>query len=84
MDNVSLETLETIHCCLLKTSWWASSGIPVRAVKRPVENSLTFGLFADEEAVGFARLVADYAIFAHLADMLVLEPHCAGRAWAIG
>jgi hypothetical protein len=48
----------------------------VRAVKRPVENSLTFGLFADEEAVGFARLVADYASFAYLADMLVFEPHC--------
>jgi hypothetical protein len=47
----------------------------VRAVKRPVENSLTFGLFADEEAIGFARLIADYASFAYLADMLVLEPH---------
>jgi hypothetical protein len=47
----------------------------MRAVKRPVENSLTFGLFADEEVVGFARLVADYASFAYLADMLVLEPH---------
>ena len=47
----------------------------MRAVKCPVENSLTFGLFADEEAIGFARLVADYASFAYLAGMLVLEPH---------
>jgi hypothetical protein len=52
------------------------SSIPVRALRRPLENSLTFGLCADEEAVGFARLLAYYASFAYLADMLVLEPHC--------
>ena len=48
----------------------------MRAVKRPVENKLTFDLSADEEAVGLARLEADCASFAYLADMLVLEPHC--------
>jgi len=40
-----------------------------------MENSLTFGLFEDEEAVGFAWVIADYATFAYLADVLVLEPH---------
>ena len=47
----------------------------MRAVKRPVENSLTFGLFADEEAVGFARGGDDYATFAYVADFLVVAPH---------
>jgi hypothetical protein len=42
----------------LKTSCW-TAGIPVRAIKRSVENSLTFGLFADEEEAGFARVAAD-------------------------
>ena len=40
-----------------------------------MENSLTFGLFAGEVQVGFARVVTDYATFAYLADVFVLEDH---------
>src|ERR671932_2463935 len=58
----------------LKTSYWAA-GIPAEVVRRSVENSLTFGLFWDGEQVGFARAVTDYATFAYLADVFVLEPH---------
>ncbi|HLL40002.1 MAG TPA: GNAT family N-acetyltransferase [Rubrobacteraceae bacterium] len=65
--------LETIHG-FLKTSYWAS-GIPAETVRRSVEKSLTFGLFADEEQVGVARVVTDYATFAYLADVFVLESH---------
>jgi hypothetical protein len=42
--------------------------MPVRAVRRSVENSLTFGLFADEH-VGEVVEGGGY-----LADVLVLEP----------
>ena len=65
--------LETIHG-FLKTSYWAS-GVSADVVMRSVENSLAFGLFADEEQIGFARVVTDYATFAYLADVFVLEPH---------
>jgi GNAT superfamily N-acetyltransferase len=58
----------------LKTSYWAA-GIPAEVVRRSVENSLAFGLFRDDEQVGFARVVTDYATFAYLADVFVLEPH---------
>jgi GNAT superfamily N-acetyltransferase len=58
----------------LKTSYWAA-GIPAEVVRRSVENSLTFGLFRDDEQVGFARVVTDYATFAYLADVFVLEPY---------
>ena len=71
-DKTSLD-LQMIHC-FLKTSYWAA-GIPAQAVRGSVENSLTFGLFADEEQVGFARVVTDYATFAYLADVFVLERH---------
>ena len=71
-DGARLD-LETVHG-FLKTYYWAS-GIPLQAVKRSVENSLTFGLFRGEEQVGFARVVTDYAVFAYLADVFVLEPH---------
>jgi GNAT superfamily N-acetyltransferase len=58
----------------LKNSYWAS-GIPVEIVRRSIENSLVFGVYADDEQVGFARVVTDYATFAYLADVFVLEAH---------
>jgi len=65
--------LEMIHG-FLKPSYWAT-GIPAEVVRRSVENSLTFGLFRGDEQVGFARVVTDYATFAYLADVFVLQPH---------
>ncbi len=65
--------LEMIHG-FLRTSYWAA-GIPAEVVRRSVENSLTFGLFRGDEQVGFARVVTDYATFAYLADVFVLEGH---------
>jgi hypothetical protein len=53
-DKASLD-LELIYG-FLNTSCW-TAGILGRAIKRSVENSLTFGLIADEEEAGFARVV---------------------------
>jgi GNAT superfamily N-acetyltransferase len=58
----------------LSTSYWAV-GVPLEVVKRSIENSLVFGVYEGEEQVGFARVVTDYATFAYLADVFVLEPH---------
>ena len=71
-DKARLD-LSLVHS-FLKTSYWAG-GIPAEVVRRSVKNSLTFGLFRDDEQVGFARVVTDYATFAYLADVFVLEPH---------
>ena len=71
-DKARLD-LEVVHS-FLKTSYWAA-GIPAEVVRRSVENSLAFGLFRGDEQVGFARVVTDYATFAYLADVFVLEPH---------
>ncbi len=58
----------------LTTSYWAS-GISAETVRRSVENSLAFGVFEGDEQVAFARVVTDYATFAYVADVFVLEPH---------
>ena len=58
----------------LKDSYWAS-GIPEEIVRRSIDNSLAFGAYTDNEQVGFARVVTDYATFAYLADVFVLEAH---------
>jgi GNAT superfamily N-acetyltransferase len=42
---------------------------------RSIRNSVTFVLYHGLDQVGFARVVTDYARFAYLADVFVLEEH---------
>ncbi|HEX8650147.1 MAG TPA: GNAT family N-acetyltransferase [Pyrinomonadaceae bacterium] len=61
-----------IHDYLANTSYWAT-GRSIETVRRSIENSLAFGLYKGERLVGFARVITDYATFAWLADVFVLE-----------
>jgi hypothetical protein len=58
----------------LRDSYWAK-GIPREVVNRSIQNSLCFGLFADRQQIGFARVISDYATYAYLADVFVLESY---------
>src|SRR6187402_149095 len=62
--------LEYIHDFASRQSYW-SQNIPLETVKRSIENSLCFGIYKDENQVGFARLITDYATFAYLGDVFV-------------
>src|ERR1043165_4046910 len=64
--------LSAIHRYISEESYWGK-GRPFEVVRRSVENSLPFGIYRGEELVGFARVVTDYATFAWLADVFVLE-----------
>src|SRR4030095_14767443 len=63
-----------IHDYLSGTSYWAK-GRTMDHVQRSIANSLNFGVFRGPEQIGFARLVTDYATFAWLADVFILEEH---------
>src|SRR5687767_10665173 len=63
-----------IHNFLSTDSYWAQ-GRAVETVKRSIENSLNFGLYHRKQQIGFARVVTDYATFAWLADVFVLEEY---------
>ena len=68
-----------IHDYLSNTSYWAA-GRTLEVVQRSIENSLCFGLYktsadTSEQQIGFARVVTDYATFAWLADVFVLEEY---------
>ncbi|MEN3331141.1 MAG: hypothetical protein V7641_506 [Blastocatellia bacterium] len=58
----------------LTTSYWAA-GIPLDVVKRSIEHSLAFGVYQGDRQVGFARLITDYATFAYLADVFIIEEY---------
>ncbi len=64
--------IKLIHEFLSKESYWAK-GRDIEVVKRSIENSLCFGVYDDEKQIGFARVVTDFAIFAWLLDVFILE-----------
>jgi GNAT superfamily N-acetyltransferase len=73
--------IDVIHG-FLRGSYWAQ-GIPREIVERSLRNSLCFGAYYCGRMAGFARVVTDYATFAYVADVFVLEPwrgHGLGRA----
>ena len=65
---------ELIHDFLSHHSYWAK-GRSLEKVRRSIENSLSFGIYKGNQQVGFARVVTDYATFAWLADVFVLEEY---------
>jgi GNAT superfamily N-acetyltransferase len=58
----------------LSTSYWAEN-IPFAIVEKSVTNSLCFGLYYEQQQIGFARLITDRTTFAYLADVFILEAH---------
>ncbi|WP_108652281.1 GNAT family N-acetyltransferase [Dongshaea marina] len=58
----------------LKDAPWCQ-GIEPDTLALAIEQSLCFGLYFQKNQIGFARLVTDYATFAWLTDLFVLEEH---------
>jgi len=79
-DQARLD-VKSIHAYLTRSYW--SPGIPVEIVERALRNSLCFGAYetASGAQVGLARIITDYATFAYLCDVYVLEEH---RAQGLG
>ena len=68
----ALLDLDLIHDYLSNESYWAK-GRSRETIRRSIENSLSFGLYNGAEQVGFARVITDFATFAWIADVFVLE-----------
>jgi GNAT superfamily N-acetyltransferase len=72
-DNKRLD-IRRIHDFVSNQSYWAK-GRAIETVQRALDNSLNFGLYKDNQLIGFARVVTDYATFAWIADVFVLSEH---------
>lgn len=70
-DRARLD-LEVIHDYLSKESYWAK-GRSIETIRRSIENSVAFGVYKGTELVGFARVITDYATFAWLADVFIVD-----------
>ena len=65
--------IDFIHGYLVRSYW--SEGIPRKVVERGIANSLCFGVYEGDNQVGFARIISDFATFAYLADVFIIESH---------
>jgi GNAT superfamily N-acetyltransferase len=71
-DKTKLD-IDLIHSELGNKYW--SPGIPRPVVETAVANSLCFGVYleSNHQQVGFARVISDFATFAYLSDVFILE-----------
>ena len=67
------QDVDAIHA-FLATAYW-SAGIPRDVVARSLEHSLPFGVFDGPLQIGLARVITDYATFAYIADVYILEAY---------
>ncbi|MBV8053418.1 MAG: GNAT family N-acetyltransferase [Acidobacteriaceae bacterium] len=63
--------LDLIHGFLTECYW--AKGIPIETVRRSIENSLCFGVYTKHQQVGFARVISDFATYAYIGDVFILE-----------
>jgi GNAT superfamily N-acetyltransferase len=63
-----------IHNFLSNRAYWARS-CSLEKVQHSIEHSLNFGVYKGDEQIGFARVVTDYATFAWLADVFIVDEY---------
>jgi GNAT superfamily N-acetyltransferase len=68
-----LLNLDVVHGFLTQCYW--AKGVPREVVARSIENALCFGIYGDDKQVGFARVISDYATYAYIGDVFVLEAY---------
>ena len=72
-DKEKLDIL-CIHKFLSNEADW-SKGIPLDTLKTSIENSLNFGLYHENQQIGFARIISDYSTIAYLGDVYIFESY---------
>lgn len=70
-DKTRLQ-IDVIQKFLAEDSYWAAERT-LEQTRRAIENSLCFGVFTGESQIGFARVISDFATFAYLGDVFILE-----------
>lgn len=75
-DRAKLD-IDWVHQQLAEKSYWAQNQ-PRAMTERSIANSLAFGIYQQQQQVGFGRLITDYTRFAWLSDIFIAE-ECRGK-----
>ncbi|MFT5885463.1 MAG: hypothetical protein ACI9IP_001923 [Arcticibacterium sp.] len=70
-SDKELLDIELIHAYLSQSYW--SPEITKEIVIKAIQHSLAFGLYKSGLQIGYCRLITDYATFAYLADVFIVE-----------
>ncbi|MBC5836952.1 GNAT family N-acetyltransferase [Flavobacterium muglaense] len=58
----------------LKDIYWAA-GRTMEEVQTTIDHSFCFGIYLDEQQIGFARVITDYVVFAYVMDVFIAEEY---------
>ncbi len=77
-DKTKLD-VPLIHSFISNTYW--AKGRSIEAIEKTIENSICFGMYKEDEQIGFARVVSDTVVFAYIMDVFVL-PEYRGKGYS--
>ena len=73
-DDPARIDADVVHAYLAQSYW--AEGIPRDVVARSLANSLCLGIYTATSAqIGLVRVISDFATFAYLCDVYVLESY---------
>lgn len=72
-DNARLD-VEAVQQFLAEESYWAANRT-IEQTRLAIENSLCFGVYHDDTQIGFARVISDFATFAYVGDVFILDAY---------
>ena len=58
----------------LKDIYW-TAGRTIEEVQTTIDHSFCFGIYLDDQQIGFARVITDYVVFAYMMDVFIDEAH---------
>ena len=58
----------------LKDIYWAA-GRTIEEVQTTIDASVCFGIYLNDQEIGFARVITDYVVFAYVMDVFIDEKH---------
>jgi GNAT superfamily N-acetyltransferase len=58
----------------LKDVYWAT-GRTIEEVQTTIDSSFCFGIYLDDNQIGFCRVITDYVVFAYVMDVFITEEH---------
>jgi len=64
----------------LKDIYWAA-GRTIEEVQVTIDSSVCFGIYLNDEQIGFARVITDYVVFAYLMDVFI-TPSQRGKGYS--
>jgi GNAT superfamily N-acetyltransferase len=58
----------------LKDIYW-TAGRTIEEVQTTIDHSFCFGIYLNDQQIGFARVITDYVVFAYVMDVFIDEAH---------